>query len=111
MHIGWPETVLKLGAMIISKNMLLPFGVMAFALLCAYRMDSKDLREILEKLLDQRWFAVLGWVLFVGTVYVSIRIVRWQASIYRERIVEMNRGQLPPPQEQFLLMGQTPPKK
>ncbi|HEY4416860.1 MAG TPA: hypothetical protein VGO57_14305 [Verrucomicrobiae bacterium] len=109
--IDWPETVLKLGALIISKNLLLPFGIMAFGLLCAYQMNSSDLRAVLEKIIDHRWFAVGGWVCFVGTVLLSIRIVRWQASMYREQLTELKRGQMPPPQTELQLTASSQPKK
>lgn len=100
--IGWPEVALKLGALIISKNLLLPFGVMVSVLLLVWKLDSKDLHEVLDKMIDHRWFAVGGWVMFAGSVYCSIRIVRWQSRLYRERINELKTGSLPSNQPELL---------
>lgn len=86
---GWPDTVSHLGALIISKNLLLPAGSLAVILLCIWRLSSADLKALIESVIERTWFAVGGWVMFAGTVYVSIKIVKGQAAIYQERIDEL----------------------
>ena len=105
---GWPDVVSHLGALIISKNLLLPAGALAFLLLCAWKLTSGDLRGLIETIINRKWFAVSGWVLFTGSVFVSIKVVKWQARIYRERIDElkkMNEGSL---QSQLRLESERP---
>jgi hypothetical protein len=77
--------------------------------LCVYRLDSADLRALLQVIVQRTWFAVGGWVMFVGTVFVSIRIVRWHTKICRERIDELKKMKEISPQGQLHL--ESPPKQ
>lgn len=100
---GWPDVVSHLGALIISKNLLLPAGALAFLLLCVWKLSSVDLRGLIETIIDRKWFAVSGWVLFAGSVFVSIKVVKWQARIYKERIDELKKMNEGSPQSQLKL--------
>jgi len=105
---GWPDVVSHLGALIISKNLLLPAGALAFLLLCVWKLNSNDLKDLVETVINRKWFAVSGWVLFTGTVFVSIKIIKWQARIYRERIDELKNMKQSPPQGQLNLETERP---
>ena len=100
---GWPDVVSHLGALIISKNLLLPAGALAFLLLCVWKLSSGDLRALLETIINRKWFAISGWLLFTGSVFVSIKVVKWQARIYRERIDELKKINEGSPQTQLIL--------
>lgn len=100
---GWPDVASHLGALIISKNLLLPAGALAFLLLCVWKLSSGDLRGLIETVIERKWFAVSGWVLFTGSVFVSIKVVKWQARIYKERIDELKQMNEGSPQGQLKL--------
>lgn len=100
---GWPDVVSHIGALIISKNLLLPAGALAFLLLTVWKLSSGDLRALIETVIDRKWFAVSGWILFTGSVFVSIKVVKWQARIYRERIDELKKTNEGSPQKQLKL--------
>ena len=88
---GWPDTAYQLGALIISKNLLLPAGALALLLLFVYRLSSGDLRGLVETIIEKKWFAVSGWVMSVICVFSSIKLFKWQARIYREQIEELKK--------------------
>lgn len=88
---GWPDVASHLGALIISKNLLLPAGALAVLLLSIWKLSSGDLRGLVETVIDRKWFAVSGWVLFLLTVFVSIKLFKWQSRIYREQIDELKK--------------------
>lgn len=86
---GWPDVVYGIASLLIARNLLLPAGALAFLLLAVYKLDSHDLNGLLAMIIDRKWFAVSGWVMFMGSVFVSIKITKWQSRIYRQRIDEL----------------------
>lgn len=99
---GWPDTVSHLGALIISKNLLLPAGALAVILLMIWKLSSNDLRGLVETIIERKWFAVSGWGLFIGSVFVSIKIFKWRDNIFRQHIDELKKLS-EPSQEQLKL--------
>lgn len=86
---GWPDVVYGLSQTVISKNLILPVGALAFLLLMTYKMNSPDIRDLLEVIINRKWFACTGWILFIITVMVSIKLVKWQRKTAREHIQQM----------------------
>jgi hypothetical protein len=105
---GWPDVAFHLGALIISRNLLLPAGGLAFILLVAYKLNSADLRGLLETIINRRGFSVSGWILFLGSIFVSVRIIKWQGRMYRERIDELKKSSEGSSQEQLRLESDRP---
>jgi hypothetical protein len=105
---GWPDVVSHLGALIITKNLLLPAGALALLLLCTWKLNSGDLRALLEMVINRKWFAVTGWLLFTCSVFVSIKVVKWQGKICQDRIDDLKKVSDTSTQEQLKLEPERP---
>ena len=62
------------------------FVLLAISLACLWKLDSKDLKEVLLKVLVT--YGWLGYPVAGITIYVAIRVLRWRERFYQQ---EMNR--------------------
>lgn len=60
-------------------------------LLGIWKLSSGDLRGLVETIIERKWFAVSGWVLFILSVLVSIKLFKWQGKIFQQHIDELKK--------------------
>ncbi len=62
------------------------FVLLAISLACLWKLDSKDLKEVLLKVLVT--YGWLGYPVAGVTIYVAVRVLRWRERFYQQ---EMSR--------------------
>ena len=78
----WPDAFVRIAGLAALTGNFLPLIVLAVIALIIWRLSSGDLKLILTDLINARWFAILGWVNFLGAVFVSIRLFKWKDRIH-----------------------------
>jgi RNAse (barnase) inhibitor barstar len=78
-----------------------PLGLMVGLVIIAYRLDPRDLKDILLRAIDSAWLCALGWIMFALSIVFSVAAFRWRERIYQrelDRIQEVKnnvvKGQL-----------------
>jgi hypothetical protein len=108
---GWADVVLNLGNLIIQRGLLIPAGTILIILLMVWKLNSKDLADVLTQIVGRVWLGVAGWVVALIVVYVSIRIYKAKDRAHREEIARIAEVKnfaiqkslnlnLPPPKEE-----------
>lgn len=80
-----------------TKNTI-PFGALVAVCIVAYRLPEDGLKEIILRMVDARWFAVLGWVLLLVALVIGYKLFTWREKLHvaelqqiikvRDRLVE-----------------------
>ena len=64
------------------------FVVLAISLGCLWKLDSKDLKEVLLKVLVT--YGWMGYVVAGIVIYVAIKVLRWRERFYQQEMARIS---------------------
>jgi hypothetical protein len=80
----------KIGLKSLSTGNFIWFVALIICALGLWRLDSKDLKEVLLKVLVT--YGWTGYVVAGGTIFVSVRIMNWRERFYQQEIARISNA-------------------
>ena len=84
------KTLERICIAMFTTRATVPLGLMVVLYNVVNKLDSKDLKELLQSVVGATWFAALGWFSFACAVIVGVLLFRWREGIFQR---ELNRIQ------------------
>ncbi len=98
---NWPSFAATVFRWILDSPWVMLYVAAAVVLFLIWRLEPKDLLALLKSLIEQRWFAVGGWVVAAIGMGCMYRAFKWRERFFQEEIErrEKHWGQMKGPQQ------------
>jgi hypothetical protein len=91
-----------------TKNTV-PFGLLVALCLLVSKLPAASLEALLFRVIDSRWFAVMGWSLFAVVLLAGWRLFCWRETLHVAEIDQIVRVRDRLVEERLKLKLDTPP--
>jgi hypothetical protein len=74
---------------VITSRTTIPFFLCAAVCIVAFRLPPESLERIFLRLIDARWFTLLGWALLVVALVGGWRLFKWREAQHAAHVAEL----------------------
>jgi len=67
-----------------------PLGLIVALVYIVHKLESKDLKELIQATISAQWVAVLGWVMFAVAVVIGYYAFQWRERMFERELKRLD---------------------